>query len=36
MSFVLYFSVSYLCVHSSGSINSGWEERDNLSAIVYL
>ena len=33
---ILYSSVGYLYVSGSGSITSAWEERANLSAIVYL
>ena len=32
----LYSLVVYLYVNGSGSITSGWEERANLSAVVYL
>ena len=32
----LYSFVVYLCVSGSGSITSVWEERANLSAVVYL
>ena len=32
----LYSFVGYLYVNGSGSITSVWEERANLSAIVYL
>ena len=35
MSF-LYSTVSYLYVRCNGSIASVWEERANLSAIVYM
>ena len=34
---ILYSFVGCLCVGGgSGSVASGWEERANLSAIVYL
>ena len=33
---LLYSSVGYLYVSGSGSITSVGEERDTLSAIVYL
>ena len=32
----LYSFVAYLYVDGSGSINSVGEEKDNLSAVVYL
>ena len=32
----LYYFVVYLYVSGSGSITSVWEERANLSAVVYL
>ena len=32
----LYSFVRYLFVSGSGLITSDWEERTNLSAIVYL
>ena len=32
----LYSFVGYLYVNCSGSITSVWEERANLSAVVYL
>ena len=32
----LYSFVVYLYVNGSGSITSVWEERANLSAVVYL
>ena len=32
----LYSFVVYLYVSGSGSITSVWEERSNLSAVVYL
>ena len=35
MSF-LYSFVVYLYVNVSGSITSVWEERANLSAVVYM
>ena len=35
-SLILYSFVAYLYVNGNGSIISVWEERDNLSAIVYL
>ena len=35
MSYFVFF-VGYLYVSGSGSIISIWEERANLSAIVYL
>ena len=32
----LHYFVVYLYVNGSGSITSVWEERANLSAVVYL
>ena len=32
----LYYFVVYLYISGSGSITSVWEERANLSAVVYL